>query len=421
MKFKNFILPAIASLLPSMFVLAENIQQVHSLSAWRLMLLSVAISILLTYSISKAIVNLSSASIIASLLILAWGFAGWIKWAVAPIVILALFLFVKRFDLSKLYIWITVMASIPLLICLLDISIYSFKRDFITPMNNHAIQAGPDIYFIVLDSYTGSDVLRSRFGYDNSPFLNSLHEIGFKTDDCRSHGSRTLVSLSYILSGNDPGKNMDAIRHNILRADLESKGYQTLAFSTGFIWSEMLDANLFISPDYGITPTELETILLLQTPLSEIPVDLTNTIGIRYRARTNNLLVHLADAASMDGSQFVFAHIIQPHPPFAFHADGSSTNPSNFLNPNWLDDRSQPEYLVDEYNIGYSEQVRYISSAILPALQKIVKKSPESMIILTGDHGAWYSENEDVYSVLCATRNLRSIEARNAVIEIGDR
>ena len=37
----------------------------------------------------------------------------------------------------------------------------------------------PDIYYIVLDSYGGADVLKDSYSYDNSEFVNDLQELGF--------------------------------------------------------------------------------------------------------------------------------------------------------------------------------------------------------------------------------------------------
>ena len=37
----------------------------------------------------------------------------------------------------------------------------------------------PDIYYIILDGYARSDVMKSRFGFDNSGFLSHLESRGF--------------------------------------------------------------------------------------------------------------------------------------------------------------------------------------------------------------------------------------------------
>src|SRR3970282_90790 len=42
----------------------------------------------------------------------------------------------------------------------------------------------PDIYYILLDAYARQDVLRSRFGIDNTTFLGGLRGLGFHVAEC---------------------------------------------------------------------------------------------------------------------------------------------------------------------------------------------------------------------------------------------
>ena len=42
----------------------------------------------------------------------------------------------------------------------------------------------PDIYYIILDTYTRSDSMQTFFNFDNEPFLDSLREMGFYVADC---------------------------------------------------------------------------------------------------------------------------------------------------------------------------------------------------------------------------------------------
>jgi len=61
----------------------------------------------------------------------------------------------------------------------------------------------PDIYYIILDGYGRSDILKSEFGYDNSDFLNSLRDQGFFVADCaQSNYAQTQLSLASSLNFN---------------------------------------------------------------------------------------------------------------------------------------------------------------------------------------------------------------------------
>ncbi len=56
----------------------------------------------------------------------------------------------------------------------------STSMDVNTPGNKRT----PDIYYIILDSYTRQDELMQRYGFDNSAFISELKDIGFYTADC---------------------------------------------------------------------------------------------------------------------------------------------------------------------------------------------------------------------------------------------
>jgi hypothetical protein len=117
---------------------------------------------------------------------------------------------------------------------------------------------------------------------------------------------------------------------------LESAGYKTVAFATGYSLTEMKDADVFLSPSplwSGIT--EFETWLIHTTPLRHLEgtslLDLDQIDGEHYRERTQLILDSMVELAHMPDPKFVFIHIVPPHPPFVFGPDGSWTNPADFL------------------------------------------------------------------------------------------
>ena len=61
----------------------------------------------------------------------------------------------------------------------------------------------PDIYYIILDGYGRSDVLKNEYGYDNSDFLNALRDLGFTVSECsQSNYAQTQMSLASSLNFN---------------------------------------------------------------------------------------------------------------------------------------------------------------------------------------------------------------------------
>jgi hypothetical protein len=365
------IYPFLLALVPPLFLLAVNIQQVHTLAAWRLML--------------------------ATLLITA-------------LVWLPLWRWLRRFErVRRLTRPLNIGAACALFLPLVLILGYGLPRDFHLVRSAHASTTGPDYFFIVLDSYTSHSELLERFGYDDSPFLDGLASLGFSTGECVSPATKTDESLAAMLNGGtapEGAKPWEAIYHSELRAGLEAQGFQTWAFATGFVWTEILDADKFYQLPTGpfTPPTEFETLYVMQTPLRHV-IDGSKFVGDRHRAHTLYLLEHLADAAADPGRQFVFAHILQPHPPFVFDADGNALNWSWLRNPEFTDMLGDaPEYTRPDYATGYVGQVEFVGAALLPALQEIIETSVERpYILVTGDHGAWYSEDPaDAYKILCA-------------------
>ena len=71
------------------------------------------------------------------------------------------------------------------------------------PIPAPARTGGPlrDVYLIVLDEYANEDVLRTVFGYDNRPFLDSLRALGFYVPkSVGSNYAQTTLSLPSLLN-----------------------------------------------------------------------------------------------------------------------------------------------------------------------------------------------------------------------------
>ena len=85
----------------------------------------------------------------------------------------------------------------------------------------------------------------------------------------------------------------------------------------------------------------------------------------------------------MDGPQFSYIHLISPHPPFVFDAEGNPNYPPDFWN-------EQREYPYDNYQKGYIGQMTYLNKKVLTAIDTILAESETPpIIVIQGDHGAW--------------------------------
>lgn len=303
-----------------------------------------------------------------------------------------------------------------LLVLLGVIGFSGITRDGIAHKTPRNTESGQDIYFIVLDSYTGSHALLERFNYDNSAFIRQLELLGFQVGDCKSKYTYTGASLGSILNGgiNAPImsiSNWKLLQRSQLRTTLEQRGYDTIAFATGYDWDEIRDAAYFLEPPHSPGLTEFE-LFLLGSPSWK------DRKGELFRERTLYLLKYLDAAARLPGSQFTYAHIEQPHPPFVFQADGSPLADETMVEPGWNgDSKSSLMYSWENYAAGYTGQVEFISSAILASLENVLQKDPDPLIMLLGDHGAWYT-NDDAFSILCASYGDLPMDPGEAVMMI---
>lgn len=252
----------------------------------------------------------------------------------------------------------------------------------------------PDIYYIILDGYGRSDILKDTYGYDNSEFLSSLKGLGFYVVDCsQSNYAQTEFSLVSSLNYNyldELGNQLisetidrpaldSLIKHSALRQDLEGVGYKTVAFATGFDWTELDDADYYLSPESSFAKlNEFERLLITTTfarILQNASLDDQYADPELYRERTLFTLDKLDKLAYIKGPKFVFVHLIVPHPPYVFGSTGETVDPVAVDAP-----RAE--------RIRYRDQAIYISSRMQEIVPKIIANSiTPPIIIIQGDHG----------------------------------
>jgi hypothetical protein len=275
----------------------------------------------------------------------------------------------------------------------------------------------PDIYYVILDTYTREDVLRSKLGFDPTTFLDGLRELGFYVAGCsRSNYANTESSLASSLNlqylDTLAPKLMAAradrydftpfIQENAVMYLLRAAGYHTVALESGFSPTELRHAEAYHSESAslwsqmrsGVNPLE---VMMLRSSLamflfgverSELPywlqVSLYDQAYLQHRDRILFELADLETLGRQPGPKFVFVHILAPHDPFVLGPNGEFvfrsypfTLNDDLQNRNWSD-----------YAQGYTGQVAYLNQRLLGILDRIVRDSRvPPVIILQGDHG----------------------------------
>jgi hypothetical protein len=263
----------------------------------------------------------------------------------------------------------------------------------------------PDIFYIVTDAYTRSDILSSHYHTDNSAFVAELRRLGFfVADRSRSNYAQTYLSLSSSLnftyldslveaSGPElrsraPLVNM--IQNSRLVDFLRRRGYTIVSFASSYNNIDLASADIHLAPRW--TPSEFQGLLMNTTLLRDAlgllgasPVDL-------HRARVLYTLRELPGAVSGRHPVFVWAHMLAPHPPFVFDARGEWPDIPRSLGV----DRSQPWLnqpvcgTIDFkwYEEYYGPQVTYLNALLIDVVKRILARSPRPpIIIIQGDHG----------------------------------
>ncbi len=264
-----------------------------------------------------------------------------------------------------------------------------FDTTLLHPENTYDL---PDVYFILLDKYGRSDALKAYFNYDNSDFIQGLEDLGFWVADCsRSNYSFTVMSLAsqlnldYVnhLTDTPNLKTTSAlIKNNLVHKAFEDIGYTTIAFDMGFSWGNMktsdyyfdtypLDVNTWYMDPFEILYLKSTIGILIFEDNSDLGAQVTLSDLERKAQRTNLILDILPEIPQMPGHKFVHAHIVSPHPPYIFNADGT-------LNPD-AEDIPEKE--------GYPTQLAYLEPRVLDDVQQILENSKRPpIIIIEGDH-----------------------------------
>jgi hypothetical protein len=273
----------------------------------------------------------------------------------------------------------------------------------------------PDVYYIFLDGYGREDILEEFFNYDNSYFLEELEGQGFfVAKRSRSNYSNTITSLASSINmkyleeiAEIPSDDVQcrmllaqSIDSNEIMRIFRNLGYQFIAFSTGFMTTEITDADLYFESE-GIGLNPFESMLIRNSILLPF-FDFSSFMGMPF------ILDQLRLLASEAGPKFVFAHIVAPHPPFVFDADGIATD-QRYPFVIWDGDMFQGT--DEEYIQGYSDQVTFLNNSLLMWLEDLLgKRHLKPIIILQGDHGprstvVWRSPSQDAMREATAILN----------------
>ena len=416
--------PLFFAVYPILALLAVNISEVDPASGWRPLLLSAAAAgllMLVSYVIFR---DWRRAALLVTIILILFYAYGHVYILLKGVEINGLYLFRHRtllplwIVLGVFLVWwvsrkafgaemathvLNLVGIFLLILPVFQLTTFLLQSRSSQPRQNPSalnLKAGdqpPDIYYIILDGYGRSDVLKNEYGYDNSDFLNSLRDLGFYIAWCsQSNYAQTQMSLASSMNfdyldalsdrfvpGSEDRTGLDAlIHHGAVREGLEKAGYQTVAFATGFLATEWRDADYFLSPERSRGQLNEFEFLLMETTLARLLQD-GNRFGMQsagselFRERTLFALDRLDELSYIKGPKFVFLHLIVPHPPYVFGPTGGPVEPAEVGTTKTQEGASH-----------YRDQVIYINSRMMELVPKIIANSfTPPIIVIQGDHG----------------------------------
>jgi hypothetical protein len=249
----------------------------------------------------------------------------------------------------------------------------------------------PDIYYLVFDRYARADVLQQVYGYDNSEFLTALGDRGFGVIERSaanyqrtSHSLAASLNMTYLDAiGESLGERSDdwvliyrlLEDYKVWRA-LKGVGYRFIHFGT---WWKPTAANRFADENvnWKAIPT-FDRFFWAATAPGRLAL-MAGLSWFDYRSHQCERLKHkfarLEEVAAAPGPKFVFAHVLLPHPPFIFDAEGRCLS------------RAEAQARSREQN--YIGQLTLTNRLLLAAIDKILVANENAVIVVQADEGPW--------------------------------
>lgn len=250
----------------------------------------------------------------------------------------------------------------------------------------------PDIYLILLDGHTRSDVLRDVYELDNTGFTGQLEDLGFWVADCSTSNypstyfsTASMFGLDYLHHLYEDGTLVfPSLSESAVFQTLADYDYQTITFQNFVFEHFNINDDLRFAREGTFTGsiTEFER-LVVDTSVLRVLIDLEgafpeawvypfdDNLYLRHYRDTLFALDTLPTLPLLPGNKFVYAHLLVTHDPFVFLADGA------FNDTRKIDSEA------------YVQSVEYIDSVLPDLMAEIIDKSDRPpIIILMGDHGA---------------------------------
>ncbi|MEE9449268.1 MAG: sulfatase-like hydrolase/transferase, partial [Ignavibacteriaceae bacterium] len=244
------------------------------------------------------------------------------------------------------------------------------------------IKSKPDVYFIILDGYTGFSGLQKYWNFDNSELKKFLKNNGFFiAENGKTIYKVTNYSIASTLNMSELNFEADnlyakssylslanIIKKNIVVEFFSEVGYDFINLS----FFDIRDKKKFYEDIYFLKNEDTYQSRTIYGHLYEIQ----NEINADMAYINLDIFKRLKTIrnAFNEKPKFIYAHIMMPHPPYYFDAEGNKNDFKISNNPN-----NKNTYL---------EQLKYTNHLLMESLNEIFNSSGNPpIIVVQGDHG----------------------------------
>tara|TARA_B110001454_G_C12703400_1_gene427555 strand:- start:156 stop:1712 length:1557 start_codon:yes stop_codon:yes gene_type:complete len=255
-------------------------------------------------------------------------------------------------------------------------------------LHQDEIRNYPDVYYIILDGYMGSNSLNEFLNYENQEFVSYLTNKGFNVND-KSYSNypssilsvTSTLNMMYLnfLAEEQTGQikiPQEMYIENTVMQNFKSAGYKIINIQRPFPY--MVSSSLF---DLVVC----ERNKYVDSQLFNMTIKTSILVFLLEKWEQHELRdAALCNFAELSKQQqkfnepiFVFSHILVPHPPFLFDSEG---NPVSSVRPEGLESWQNEE--------GYINSIKFANKKIMQVVDELLtdpKNHP--IIIIQADHG----------------------------------
>jgi len=419
---------------PVLFLFSENLSEVAFGETFQPILRAVAVAGAIAIVAGLLLRDIRRGALVASAMVIVWFTYGHVLEIVAPmgvtrdvqmgvsltfiVVVTLLAIFLRPAGIARLTTAVNVLALVLVGMTLLNILPYELSRPTAAATTS-AAQAGPrptaapgarDIYFLVFDRYGSNEALDDLADAHND-MTSWLQGKGFTVaEHAHANYERTTMSLAATLNmtylddvvsklgpdSNDPGPVNEMLQDHKVGRFLQDHGYRYVHIGNWFAPTKTIriaDENpvLTSQTDFGA--------LLDKTTLGPTINDLRGlkdppSHHLLHRAAALFDLNEIDLVSHEPGPKFVMMHILLPHEPYVFAANGEYSGLSEY------DSKFSPA--------GFRDQLAFTNDRLRGIVDNLlnVPADQQPIIILEADEGPYpdrYSKDQNGFDWSKAT------------------